>query len=490
LLLCASVAAAAPGPYCSGDYADDLAALAPRVRDFERQPQARYSYCLRNTATYECLSYGADGNVRRSKRRAILHGTTFGYRRSGEDTLLLTNDHVAEWPAVSDDEHPVEGVPAGCKKVSESLRIVDSESDAYEHDDIPLTRVVTDPQLDVAILKAHQALPILPWRVGASSRLKARNVVEVRGFPLGAFQATNLGKVVSAYDHDDYKEWDHLDFVVDALLSPGFSGSPVLAVSCKTGEFELVGIYHAEYTRGAALNVVVAIDQVRDLMTTHRRSSHSHPEDAVLLGANERARLVQAVREGGEPFYPFGPLPAAVRARDDGALIFELFSREFPQKTQPLIVLEDLASDDATRFGELARVWFGSSAGLKAYARSRLDADVQAQVLRLLDGLRRDAVTAFAYRAAAHDAAASREHFERMSRLERALSRAAATRREMAQLAAELADHWAPHPGEPSRSLADAFVPGPAESADDTTSPRQPAQPPKNSARRGGAARP
>ena len=49
--------------------------------------------------------------------------------------------------------------------------------------------------------------------------LRERNVVDVRGFPLGAFKATNLGTVISTYDHDDYKEWDHDDFVIDALLT-------------------------------------------------------------------------------------------------------------------------------------------------------------------------------------------------------------------------------------------------------------------------------
>ena len=272
-----------PAAYCSGDYADDLQALAPRLREFERQP---YSYCVRNTATYECVSYGADGNLRKTRRRAVLHGTAFGYRQVSSDaprhgaqeggtparsstpaseTLLLTNQHVAEWPAVTDDEHPVEGIPTGCKKVSDSLRIVESESDAYERDDVALTRVVADTQLDVAVLRAHALLHVLPWKIGRSRSLRERNVVEVRGFPLGvAFQATNVGKVVSALDHDSYHDWDHDDFVVDALLSSGNSGSPVLAVSCRTGEFELVGIYHAGYAEGSALNVVVGIDQIRD----------------------------------------------------------------------------------------------------------------------------------------------------------------------------------------------------------------------------------
>src|SRR6266853_1186690 len=125
--------------------------------------------------------------------------------------------------AISNAIRGLTPLPTAC----DALRIVDNESDAYERDDIPLSRVVTDPQLDVAVLKARVPLTTLPWQVGRSAALRERNVVDVRGFPLGAFRATNVGKVVSAYDHDDEKDWDHDDFVIDALLSPGNSGSPV-----------------------------------------------------------------------------------------------------------------------------------------------------------------------------------------------------------------------------------------------------------------------
>src|SRR5258708_40012788 len=50
--------------FCHGEYADSLLALAPQSRAIE---QDHYSYCVRNTATYECLSYSGDGNVRRSR---------------------------------------------------------------------------------------------------------------------------------------------------------------------------------------------------------------------------------------------------------------------------------------------------------------------------------------------------------------------------------------------------------------------------------------
>ncbi len=454
-----------PGPICVGEYADDLSAVLPRVREFERQS---YSYCVRNTATYECLSYGIDGNVRKTRKRAVMHGTGFGYRQQSGETLLVTNQHVAEWPAVTDEEHPVEGVPHGCKKVSDALRVVDNESDAYERDDVTLTRVVADEKLDVAILRAHTLLHILPWKIGRSAALRERNVVEVRGFPLGAFQATNVGKVVSAFDRDSYHEWEHDDFVVDALLSSGNSGSPVLAVSCRTGEFELVGIYHAGYAEGSALNVVVGIDQVRDLLTTLKRSPGRHDPANVALQARDRLKL----NAPADPFFPFGPLTAQVRSRSDGALLFEVMSRDFPLRTHPILVLEDLPNTtqekDKDAFGDLGRIWFGGPGGLKPYARSDLDGDAQAAVTKLLDELRRDALDTFAFRAAAREGPSTRERFDHMSRLERTLRRATLARREPAQIVNELAERLAPHGADAPQQLADIYVvpAAPAPAAD------------------------
>jgi len=455
-----------PAPKCSGDYADDTSVLVPRAREYERQ---HYSYALRNAATYECLSYGADGNLKRMRKRAVMHGTAFGYRQvvvSGAvETLLLTNQHAAEFPAVTDEDHAVDGVPAGCKKVAEMLRIVDSESDAYERDDVPLVRVVADPQLDVAILRAHAPLHVLPWRIGRSAALKERNVVEVRGFPLGAFAATNVGKVITAYDRDTFHEWDHDDFVVDALLSSGNSGSPVLAVSCKTGEFELVGIYHAGYAQGSALNVVVGIDQVRDMMTTLKRSPRGgHGNEPVALAARDRARLQSATHGLGDLFFPFGPLTAAVQRRSDGALVFQVMSRDFPLRAHPLVVFEDLPAGEDPGFGDLGRVWFGGPAGLRALSRSDLDADAQALALRVLDALRRDALATFAYRNAAREAPNTRERFDQVSRAERTLKRTVASRRDQAQNLTELAERLQPQPGQPTVGIADAFaVPIPGE---------------------------
>jgi serine protease Do len=426
--------------YCSGEYADSLMALAPKIREME---MAHFSYCIRNTVIYECLSYAPDGNVRRSRRTSISHGTGFGFKQTKDATLLLTNYHVSDFPLVTDDAHQVGSVPIGCKKISESLQIVDNESDSYDRDDIALTRVVQDPQLDAAILKAKDtSLRTIPWKLGKSAALRERNVVEVRGFPLGVFQAVSDGKVISAYDHDTEKDWDHDDFVIDALLSHGNSGSPVLAVSCKTGEFELVGMYHAGYTGASALNVVVGIDQMKDMMNTLKRKPRPHTDPAANLDPAARARLMRDSPSVMESFFPFGPLAAMMLERRDGTILFSLFARGFPLHTEPIAMFEDRPA--IGEFGALHRVWFGAPQGLKVYERSDFDAETLGQMERVLDGLRRVALAAMEYRAAVSEASGSREQFERMSRLERALSRAAETRADLANIAVDLSERLGP----------------------------------------------
>ena len=144
----------------------------------------------------------------------------------GQETYLLTNEHVAVWPEVTDARNRVTGVSDGCKRVEARLRIVHDERDEEEVGQIPLKLVAADARLDAAVLKAPQPLSVLPYRIGRSAALRQGNAVEVRGFPLGLLHAVNTGKVVNPYDHDVEQGWDHVDFVVDALLSRGQLGQP------------------------------------------------------------------------------------------------------------------------------------------------------------------------------------------------------------------------------------------------------------------------
>src|SRR5262249_4511851 len=214
----------------------------------------------------------------------------------------------------------------------------------------------------------------------------------------------------------------------------------------------------AAYARGSALNVVVGIDQVGELMRTLKRAPRALDADAMPLGSAQRAALSGGLAKLGELYFPFGSLTALVRARaGDGALVFEVFPREFPLRSRPLVALEDLAAKDA--FGQGGPVWFGGSRGFKTYARADLDADGQAQTARLLDALRRDALGALALAQAASDAERSREQFERTARLTAEVNRRAAARRELAQTSSELADRLAPQAGDVPRSLVELLSP-------------------------------
>src|SRR5207302_1165750 len=172
---------------------------------------------------------------------------------------------------------------------------------------IPLTRLLSDPAGDIAVLKAHRTLPVMPWRIGRSGALRPGNAVHVRGFPLGAFPALNTGKVINPYTQDSEKGWNHADFVVDALLSAGNSGSPVFAISCRTSEPELVGVFHAGYAEAAALNVVVAVDQLREELDTlrlPRRDAGLRSE----ITAQDRERVVKQLStdKSHAITFPFG----------------------------------------------------------------------------------------------------------------------------------------------------------------------------------------
>ncbi|HEY4188156.1 MAG TPA: S1C family serine protease [Polyangia bacterium] len=437
-----------------GGYADELTDLSPPARDFDRQPGAVFSYCARNTATYECLSYGPDGAVRRQRTKAVLHGTAFAFKRQGPDTFLLTNDHVASWPEVTDHQHTVPGIGPGCKKISESLSLVDDEHDAYATDDVPVSLVITDPRLDVAVLKTHAELQVMPWKIGHSGSLRERNVVEVRGFPLGAFRATNIGKVISPHDHDDFGDWDHDDFVIDALLSSGNSGSPVLAVSSVTGEYELVGVFHAGYTEGSALNVVVGIDQIRDLMTTLKSPPRAPRGDAVSLDRSTRDIVAASLNAEREIFFGFGSRVALARQGVGGELFFAVFPKDFPAASEPDLIIEDGTAPDAAAFGEVGRLWVGSARGLKSYPQSALNAEVRGQVERLLNALRADAYSHAVYQSALRLQSTSRQSSDRMAQMAKRLAQTATGRTDLIQIVSELSDNLAPSAGESATTLA------------------------------------
>jgi len=251
--------------------------------------------------------------------------------------------------------------------------------------------------------------------------------------------------------------------VIDALLSAGNSGSPVLAVSCATGEYELVGIFHAGYTAGSALNVVIGIDQVRDLMTTLKRAPHEHVADAPALDGALRAQLDETLASEREIFFPFGANVAVLRPGTSGALLFAIFSREFPRVVEPLALIEDLApapgaSASPSSFGSLGRVWFGSARGLKLYLHAPLDGDGDPPIVRVLDALRTDAAAHVAYRRLQQQDSSTRQIAERILREGKTLARTATSRGDLLQAIADAGDRLGPNVEEPVTRYAELLA--------------------------------
>jgi serine protease Do len=232
----------------------------------------------------------------------------------------------------------------------------------------------------------------------------------------------------------------------------------VLAVSCATGEYELVGIYHAGYSRGSSLNVVIQIDQARDMLTTLHKPTVVKPDSPVAaVGLDDRRRLVDAAGQGGI-FFPFGNLTASVRHRDS-RLVFDVYPRNFPTESWPALVIEDLPSGDPKEFGQVGRVWFGNARGLKEAEKSEMNADVNMQVQRGLEVLRRAALSSVEYRKAQISEDSSKAAFEHTRRLERVMKRTTVNNRDVVQTVADLMDREGPKPGEKLDLPSPAAVP-------------------------------
>lgn len=417
---------------CTSEYADAIFALAPRFRELERAPQATYSYCVRNTATYECLRYDDDGKLKRRKVTSTSHGTAFAYQEKNGETFLLTNDHVATSPLVS-HETDVIGVPPGCKKIDDQLRLVRDQYDAYEPGQIAVTKVVNDLGLDAAVIKVRQKLNLMPYRLGSSALLRAGNIVLVKGFPLGLMEATNYGKVVSPLDRDHQGSWDHADFVIDALVTEGNSGSPVLAISCRTGELELVGLYHAGYRGSPALNVAIAVDELKEFMETFKRTLKP---TVSALDASSLQRVVAALSAQGPIFFPVGDRVARARI-EGGQVIYEIFNERFPVRSGPSATLWETAADAGT--GLLTELELRAGDELRRSTVDATDAETQDLARRLVELVRRQLALTLEYREADAVSAGSREAFRRSNELQTLLSARRAEANEVMRAVGEVA---------------------------------------------------
>ncbi len=335
-------------PPCTGRYADNLSAMIPAARERESRPSADWVYCLRATATYEHVQYRRGGKLVHEYVTKTRHGTGFAFRQRNGEWLVATNQHVVAFPEVTGDGQDLEGVPAGSRRVRVDLRIVANESEPDSPEQVVLRPVVVDEPFDIAVLASRVPLRLVPYRLGRSADLRVGNAVLARGYPLGAFPAANAGRVIGLGQRDVERGWDHEDFAVDALLNLGSSGSPVLAVSCQTGEPELVGVYHAGYRNAQGLNVVIALDQLRGVL--EELKAPVRPVAAV-DPAGDPAEAHAALARG-PVLFPFGG--RAVRAERQGESVrFAVLDPTFPLSNRVELSVVDRGAAADGRAAEL-----------------------------------------------------------------------------------------------------------------------------------------
>ena len=159
------------------------------------------------------------------------------------DGLILTNNHV------------VEGAT--------SLTVTTEEGA-----DIDATVVDTDPDKDIAIIKATGA-GLTPATLGVSGQLKVGQTVLAIGSPLGEYTesvtqgiVSALGRSITVTDESTGEQKDLAGLIqTDAAINPGNSGGPLIDQSG-----EVIGMNTA-LTRGSeGINFAIPIDAAKDLI--------------------------------------------------------------------------------------------------------------------------------------------------------------------------------------------------------------------------------
>jgi hypothetical protein len=231
----------------------------------------------------------------------------------------------------------------------------------------------------------------------------------------------------------------------------------VLALSCKRAELELVGIYHAGYKGHSALNVVVGIDQIREMMLKKKRIARAAPEGSPVVGAEARKRLRDGLAGGALPLFEFGGMHVLVGSTGE-TLHYHVYGRDFPTDDRRVAVLEDRAA--ATGFGELSRIWVRGETGMHVWAASELGVDERDLLIRLGEALRQQMQWVLTYRRSLAAQSLPEERKRGRDTL-RTIDRQAIAARELTANLVDLVERLAPSRENPAVASAstDAGVP-------------------------------
>ena len=230
-----------------------------------------------------------------------------------EDGLILTNSHVV---SAAKDVRPVPGrtparpdapgVPSGPGGLSTTVTFADGRT-------APFTVVGTDPDSDIAVVRAEGVSGLTPIKVGSSADLRVGQDVVAIGSPLGLEGTVTTG-IVSALNRpvaasgDANNQNTVLDAIqTDAAINPGNSGGALVNMSG-----ELVGVNSAIATLGGdspeaqggsiGLGFAIPVDQAKriadELIST---GSASHASLGVQVSNDvtmNGAKIVEVVKGG------------------------------------------------------------------------------------------------------------------------------------------------------------------------------------------------
>ncbi|MBT3434549.1 MAG: trypsin-like peptidase domain-containing protein [Nitrospinaceae bacterium] len=182
------------------------------------------------------------------------------------DRFILTVEHTVAQGTIKIST-PVGVMKLQVKKLAEKTFL---RHDGVEH---PLRALVLSPEDDVALFEIPRGVnpPSFPYSLGNSDDLQVGNYIYAIGNPLNMGVNVREG-IVSALraprEVARVAAKNENAFMVSNGLSPGDSGTPVIAI--RDGRFEMVGLSQGTFVGGGRLGWVIRINAIRLLINKAR----------------------------------------------------------------------------------------------------------------------------------------------------------------------------------------------------------------------------
>lgn len=242
-----------------------------------------------------------------------------------------------------------------------NAHVIDGASDVHvrtpDGDDVPVSLVGADPELDLALLQASDPTGLRAAPFGDSDRLQVGEWVVAIGNPFGLHHTVTAGIVSAKARTIDDSGVEYLQ--TDAAVSPGNSGGPLFDLAGR-----IVGINVGMLSAGGqnvGLNLAIPSTLLREILPQLRaggvahgwlgvavaplsaRGAHARRLTAglVVIGVTEGGPAAQAGLRPGDVVLAFADEPAAglrdfyrrIRARTAGSVVRFRVWRDTDERT-------------------------------------------------------------------------------------------------------------------------------------------------------------